>query len=69
MSEKNKMRFGLLGKGIDYSFSRAYFADKFKKEALDHCSYQNFDLPDFLFGRSNSNISYGWPIQLISPRK
>ena len=46
MSEKNKMRFGLLGKDIDYSFSRAYFAEKFKKEALDHCSYQNFDLPD-----------------------
>jgi len=42
MSEKNKMRFGLLGKDIDYSFSRAYFAEKFKKEALDHCSYQNF---------------------------
>jgi shikimate dehydrogenase len=46
MSEKNKMLFGLLGKDVDYSFSRAYFAEKFKKEGLDHCSYQNFDLAD-----------------------
>ena len=46
MSEKNKMRFGLLGKDIDYSFSKAYFAEKFQKEKLNHCSYENFDLAD-----------------------
>ena len=46
MSEKNKLRFGLLGKDIDYSFSRAYFAEKFQKEKLHHCSYENFDLAD-----------------------
>ena len=38
------MRFGLLGRNIDYSFSRAYFAEKFQEEKLHHCSYENFDL-------------------------
>ena len=46
MTEKNKMRFGLLGKDIDYSFSKAYFAEKFQKEKLNHCYYENFDLAD-----------------------
>ncbi len=36
-------RFGLIGKHIDYSFSRSYFTNKFEKEGLP-CSYQNFDL-------------------------
>ncbi|MDA9126795.1 shikimate dehydrogenase [Flavobacteriaceae bacterium] len=35
--------FGLLGKNIDYSFSRGYFKDKFETNKLD-CSYNNFDL-------------------------
>lgn len=45
MSEKNRARFGLLGRDIDYSFSRAYFTEKFQRETLSHCSYENFDLP------------------------
>ena len=46
MTEKEKpKRFGLLGKNIDYSFSRGYFSDKFTKEKLIHHSYVNFDLP------------------------
>ena len=44
MSGKNKQRFGLLGRDIDYSFSRAYFSDKFEREKLLHCTYENFDL-------------------------
>lgn len=36
-------RFGLIGKNIDYSFSRGYFKTKFKTENLPH-SYVNFDL-------------------------
>ena len=40
---KLKYKFGLVGKGIDYSFSRGYFASKFKVEKLDH-TYVNFDL-------------------------
>ena len=35
--------FGLLGKNIDYSFSRGYFKEKFKAQHLK-CSYNNFDL-------------------------
>ncbi|RNC84884.1 MAG: shikimate dehydrogenase [Winogradskyella sp.] len=38
-------KFGLVGKNIDYSFSRGYFSDKFKTENLPH-TYVNFDLSD-----------------------
>ena len=38
-----KLRFGLVGKNIDYSFSRGYFNSKFEKEDLPH-QYENFDL-------------------------
>ena len=37
--------FGLIGKEIDYSFSRAYFNGKFSREGLK-CRYVNFDLND-----------------------
>lgn len=46
MDEKNRRRFGLLGRDIHYSFSRAYFSEKFAREKLLHCSYENFDLPN-----------------------
>ena len=39
--QRNKL--GLLGKNIDYSFSRSYFSEKFKRENLDF-SYTNFDI-------------------------
>lgn len=35
-------KFGLIGKNIDYSFSRNYFAEKFDNENID-ASYENFD--------------------------
>ena len=35
--------FGLLGKNIDYSFSRSYFKNKFETQQLE-CTYKNFDL-------------------------
>ena len=37
-------KFGLLGKDIDYSFSRTYFSEKFSLESID-AEYQNFDIP------------------------
>ena len=37
--------FGLVGKNIDYSFSRKYFAEKFSKEQID-AEYLNFDIAD-----------------------
>lgn len=35
--------YGLLGKNIEYSFSRKYFNDRFEKEQID-AHYKNFDL-------------------------
>ena len=39
-------QFGLVGKNIDYSFSRTYFKDKFEKEGLKNHKYLNFDFSD-----------------------
>ncbi|MBT8324491.1 MAG: shikimate dehydrogenase [Winogradskyella sp.] len=38
-----KHNYGLVGKDISYSFSRAYFEEKFENENLD-CTYVNFDI-------------------------
>lgn len=37
-------KFGLVGKDIDYSFSRTYFGEKFKSDKLPY-TYENFDIP------------------------
>ncbi len=39
-------KLGLLGKNISYSFSRAYFNEKFKTENIEDITYENFDIPD-----------------------
>jgi shikimate dehydrogenase len=39
-------QFGLVGKNIDYSFSRTYFNNKFEKEGLKNHQYINFDFSD-----------------------
>jgi len=36
-------KLGLLGKNISYSFSKAYFTEKFENEGLPHI-YENFDI-------------------------
>lgn len=41
-------KFGLIGKNIDYSFSKKFFSEKFENENLPH-SYQNFDIPSIDF--------------------
>jgi shikimate dehydrogenase len=38
-----KHQFGLVGKNIDYSFSKSYFGEKFKKLNLSDYSYENLD--------------------------
>jgi shikimate dehydrogenase len=38
-------KYGLVGKNIDYSFSKTYFTEKFSKIAVfEDCEYQNFDI-------------------------
>lgn len=36
--------FGLIGKKIDYSFSKKYFTERFAHTGANDCSYENFDL-------------------------
>ena len=36
-------QYGLVGKEIDYSFSREYFKVKFDKEGLSDHTYVNYD--------------------------
>lgn len=42
--QNNPKHYGLLGKNIDYSFSKGYFTEKFRRENLQACQYENFDL-------------------------
>ena len=54
-----KNRYGLLGKNISYSFSKGYFAEKFKLQNLNNHSYENFDIPtieEFPRVLKNSNL-------------
>jgi len=44
MEERKNKIFGLLGKNIEYSFSRGYFTKKFDKLGLENHKYVNFDL-------------------------
>lgn len=41
--EKSMPKFGLVGKNISYSFSKAHFTAKFENENL-HYTYENFDI-------------------------
>jgi shikimate dehydrogenase len=36
--------FGLIGYPLTHSFSKTYFAEKFKKEQIRNCRYENFEL-------------------------
>ena len=61
--EKNKL-FGLVGRNIEYSFSRSYFAEKFQKLGLSNHEYVNFDiskievLPGILSERKENLIGF-----------
>ena len=41
-----KRIYGLIGKNIEYSFSRNYFNNKFNELKLNENKYENFDLSD-----------------------
>lgn len=53
--------FGLIGKNIDYSFSRNYFNTKFESEKINDCKYVNFDIAnieDIALVFENQNQGY-----------
>jgi len=41
---ENKNIYGLIGKNINYSFSKGYFLKKFKKDQIINSDYLNFDI-------------------------
>ena len=41
-----RKRFGLLGRNINYSFSKGYFTEKFNNENFEGCTYENFDIQE-----------------------
>ena len=41
-----RKRFGLLGRNINYSFSKGYFTEKFNNENFAGCTYENFDIQE-----------------------
>lgn len=41
-----RRKFGLVGKNIGHSFSASYFNERFRKDGVLDCSYENFDLAD-----------------------
>ncbi|MEM0575703.1 shikimate dehydrogenase family protein [Flavobacterium polysaccharolyticum] len=46
MIDSLKMRFGLLGRNISYSFSKGHFTEKFKDSIFEGYTYENFDIED-----------------------
>jgi shikimate dehydrogenase len=42
----SKKIYGLIGRNIEYSFSKKYFTDRFEKDNLLDYSYVNFDIQD-----------------------
>ena len=55
-----KKIYGLIGKDIDYSFSRNYFNSKFKKLQILENEYINFDLKNI----SGNGISHAKEMRL-----
>jgi shikimate dehydrogenase len=39
-------RFGLIGYPLGHSFSQPFFTEKFKREGIADCVYQNFPIPE-----------------------
>ena len=39
-------KFGLIGFPLTHSFSESYFRDKFFKEGINNCQYQNYTIED-----------------------
>lgn len=66
--------YGLIGFPLSHSFSKKYFSEKFEKEGLNDCSYENFPLSDIeevkkilaLAGLSGFNITIPYKEKILS---
>ncbi len=45
-TDSKMVKYGLIGRGISYSFSREYFTRKFRELGLEDHVYHNYDLGD-----------------------
>ena len=59
-----KKTLELIGKNIDYSFSRSYFSKKFKKLQLSNYEYISFDLKSIRVSTINLNDVYGFNVTI-----
>jgi len=60
-----KKIYGLIGRNIDYSFSKKYFTQKFKNDKIDNCEYLNFDIGQISdFKKINLNNINGFNVTI-----
>ena len=67
----NKYIFGLIGKNINYSFSKNYFLEKFSKNQLNNYTYKNFDIKsiDLVSPILNNKKIYGLNVTIPYKKK
>src|SRR5690554_2431358 len=65
--------YGLIGKNIDYSFSRQYFSEKFERENILNSQYINFDIDslshiNIIFNQNHKgyNVTIPYKKEIIS---
>jgi len=67
-------KYGLIGKSLDHSWSKDYFQQKFKREKINNCVYENFPLGDLIGFRnlvlddtelSGLNITNPYKLEII----
>lgn len=60
-------RFGLIGRSLAHSFSQQYFQDKFRREGIEDCSYENLEfataveIADFLTSSKHEGLNVTIP--------
>ena len=60
-----KKIYGLIGRNINYSFSKKYFTQKFKNDKIDNCEYLNFDIDKISdFKKINLNNINGFNVTI-----
>ena len=67
----NKYIFGLIGKNVNYSFSKNYFLEKFSKNQLNNYTYKNFDIKsiDLVSPILNNKKIYGLNVTIPYKKK